>query len=42
MFATSGQARLAYDTTGAESGAGVFLIHAGINDRRSRQHVERT
>jgi pimeloyl-ACP methyl ester carboxylesterase len=39
MFATSGRARLAYDITGAESGAGVLLIHAGVNDRRSWRHV---
>jgi pimeloyl-ACP methyl ester carboxylesterase len=37
MFATSGHAQLAYDSTGA--GDGVLLIHAGVNDRRSWQHV---
>jgi pimeloyl-ACP methyl ester carboxylesterase len=37
MFATSGRARLAYDSVG--SGDGVVLIHAGVNDRRSWQHV---
>jgi pimeloyl-ACP methyl ester carboxylesterase len=39
MFATSGRARLAYESTGAEGGADVLLIHAGVNDRRSWQHV---
>jgi pimeloyl-ACP methyl ester carboxylesterase len=39
MFATSGRARLAYEITGAESGANVLLIHAGVNDRRSWRHV---
>jgi acyl-CoA synthetase (AMP-forming)/AMP-acid ligase II len=39
MFATSGRARLAFDSTGAEGGAGVLLIHAGVNDRRSWAHV---
>jgi pimeloyl-ACP methyl ester carboxylesterase len=34
-FATSGRARLAYESTGAEDGVGVFFIHAGVNDRRS-------
>jgi pimeloyl-ACP methyl ester carboxylesterase len=42
MFATSGRARLAYDVAGADGGADVLLIHAGVNDRRSwRQVVER-
>jgi len=39
MFATSGRAQLAYDVTGPDDGAGVLLIHAGVNDRRSWQHV---
>jgi pimeloyl-ACP methyl ester carboxylesterase len=39
MFATSGRARLAYDSTGDEGGAAVLLIHAGVNDRRSWRHV---
>jgi pimeloyl-ACP methyl ester carboxylesterase len=39
MFATSGRARLAYDSTGGEDGADVLLIHAGVNDRRSWRHV---
>jgi pimeloyl-ACP methyl ester carboxylesterase len=37
MFAKSGRARLAYDVTGA--GPDVLLIHAGVTDRRSWQHV---
>lgn len=37
MFATSGHAQLAYDSVG--DGPGVFLIHAGVNDRRSWRHV---
>jgi pimeloyl-ACP methyl ester carboxylesterase len=42
MFATSGRARLAYETTGIEGGADVLLLHAGVNDRRSwRRVVER-
>lgn len=42
MFATSGRARLAYDVTGGDGGAGVLLIHAGVTDRRSwRDVVER-
>jgi pimeloyl-ACP methyl ester carboxylesterase len=41
MFATSGRAQLAYDGSG-DGGAGVLLIHAGVNDRRSWRHaVER-
>ena len=39
MFATSGRARLAYDSAGVEGGADVLLIHAGVNDRRSWHHV---
>jgi pimeloyl-ACP methyl ester carboxylesterase len=39
MFATSGRARLAFESTGVDGGAGVLLIHAGVNDRRSWQHV---
>jgi pimeloyl-ACP methyl ester carboxylesterase len=39
MFATSGRARLAYDSTGGDGGADVLLIHAGVNDRRSWRHV---
>jgi pimeloyl-ACP methyl ester carboxylesterase len=39
MFASSGRARLAYESTGAAGGAEVLLIHAGVNDRRSWQHV---
>jgi pimeloyl-ACP methyl ester carboxylesterase len=39
MFATSGRARLSYETTGVEGGADVLLIHAGVNDRRSWRHV---
>jgi hypothetical protein len=35
MFATSGRAQLAYESTGVEDGADVLLIHAGVNDRRS-------
>jgi pimeloyl-ACP methyl ester carboxylesterase len=42
VIAASGRARLAYDITGSGRGAGVLLIHAGVNDRRSwRQVVER-
>jgi pimeloyl-ACP methyl ester carboxylesterase len=37
VFASSGAARLAYDVTGA--GPDVFLLHAGVNDRRGWQHV---
>jgi pimeloyl-ACP methyl ester carboxylesterase len=39
MFATSGRAQLAYESTGVEGGADVLLIHAGVNDRRSWHHV---
>ncbi len=36
-FATSGSARLAYEVVGA--GPPVLLLHAGVDDRRSWQHV---
>jgi pimeloyl-ACP methyl ester carboxylesterase len=39
VFAASGRAQLAYDSTGAAGGADVLLIHAGVNDRRSWRHV---
>jgi pimeloyl-ACP methyl ester carboxylesterase len=40
QFATSGRARIAYETTG--SGREVLLIHAGVTDRRSwRWLIER-
>ena len=39
MFATQGRAQLAYESAGAERGADVFLIHAGVNDRRSWRHL---
>src|SRR2546422_2147715 len=39
MFAASGRAQLAYESTGAEGGADVLLVHAGVNDRRSWRHV---
>ncbi len=39
MFASSGSAQLAYDSTGAEGGVDVSLVHAGVNDRRSWHHV---
>ena len=39
VFATSGRARLAYESTGGEDGVDVLLIHAGVNDRRSWHHV---
>jgi pimeloyl-ACP methyl ester carboxylesterase len=39
MFATSGRAQLAYESTGVKDGTDVLLIHAGVNDRRSWQHV---
>jgi pimeloyl-ACP methyl ester carboxylesterase len=39
VFATSGRAQLAYECTGVADGRDVFLIHAGVNDRRSWQHV---
>lgn len=38
-FATSGRARLVYESTGGGAGVEVLLIHAGVNDRRSWQHV---
>jgi pimeloyl-ACP methyl ester carboxylesterase len=42
MVATSGRARIAYDSVGGDGGADVLLIHAGVNDRRSWRHaVER-
>jgi pimeloyl-ACP methyl ester carboxylesterase len=37
VFATSGQARLAYSSIGA--GDPVLLIHAGVTDRRSWRHL---
>src|SRR5687767_9199054 len=39
MFVTSGRAQLACEITGVDDGADVLLIHAGVNDRRSWQHV---
>jgi pimeloyl-ACP methyl ester carboxylesterase len=39
VFATSGRARLAYESTGVDGGADVLLMHAGVNDRRSWHHV---
>jgi pimeloyl-ACP methyl ester carboxylesterase len=39
MFAGSGLAQLAYQCTGVADGTDVLLIHAGVNDRRSWQHV---
>jgi pimeloyl-ACP methyl ester carboxylesterase len=39
MFATSGRARLAYESRGVAGGAEVLLIHAGVTDRRGWQHV---
>ena len=39
MVATSGRARIAYDSVGGDGGADVLLIHAGVNDRRSWRHV---
>jgi pimeloyl-ACP methyl ester carboxylesterase len=39
MFASSGRAQLAYECAGVLGGADVLLIHAGVNDRRSWQHV---
>jgi pimeloyl-ACP methyl ester carboxylesterase len=38
-FAASRRAQLAYDSTGVDEGVDVLLIHAGVNDRRSWQHV---
>lgn len=40
MFANSGRARLAYESTGAGDGVDVLLVHAGVNDRRSWHHVQ--
>lgn len=39
MFASSGRAQLAYETTGLGGGVDIALIHAGVNDRRSWRHV---
>lgn len=39
MFVTSGRAQLACEITGVDDGVDVLLIHAGVNDRRSWQHV---
>ena len=39
MFVASGPAQLAYQITGVDDGTDVLLIHAGVNDRRSWQHV---
>jgi pimeloyl-ACP methyl ester carboxylesterase len=39
VFATSGRAQLAYESTGVADDNEVLLIHAGVNDRRSWQHV---
>jgi pimeloyl-ACP methyl ester carboxylesterase len=39
MFASSGRAQLAYETTGVKGGVDVLLVHAGVNDRRSWRHV---
>jgi pimeloyl-ACP methyl ester carboxylesterase len=39
VFAASSSAQLAYDVTGAEGGADVLRIHAGVTDRRSWRHV---
>jgi pimeloyl-ACP methyl ester carboxylesterase len=39
VFASSGRARLAYESTGVKDGADVLLIHAGVTDRRSWRHV---
>jgi pimeloyl-ACP methyl ester carboxylesterase len=39
MFANSGRAQLAYETTGVKGGVDVVLIHAGVNDRRGWRHV---
>ncbi len=41
MFASSGQAQLAFEITGVSGGADVLFLHAGVNDRRSWQHVAR-
>jgi len=39
MFASSGRARLAYESVGVAGGVDVLLIHAGVNDRRSWRYV---
>ena len=39
MFARSGRAEIAYDSTGPQAGAGVLLLHAGVTDRRSWRSV---
>jgi pimeloyl-ACP methyl ester carboxylesterase len=39
MFATSGRARIAYESWDGEGGGDVLLIHAGVTDRRSWRHV---
>jgi pimeloyl-ACP methyl ester carboxylesterase len=39
MFVDSGRAQVAYEITGADDGADVLLIHAGVTDRRSWQPV---
>lgn len=39
MFASSGCARLAYETAGVRDRSDILLMHAGVNDRRSWQHV---
>lgn len=39
MVATSGRAKLAYDCDGVQDGVDVLLMHAGVTDRRSWQHV---
>jgi pimeloyl-ACP methyl ester carboxylesterase len=39
MFASSGRARIAYDSWGGEGGTEVLLIHAGVTDSRSWGHV---
>jgi pimeloyl-ACP methyl ester carboxylesterase len=39
MFAASGGAQLAYETTGVVDGQDVLLIHAAVNDRRGWHHV---
>lgn len=39
MFASSGRAQLAFESTGVQDGTDVLLLHAGVNDRRSWHHV---
>jgi pimeloyl-ACP methyl ester carboxylesterase len=39
MHVMSGKAQLAYECIGDPEGVDVFLIHAGVTDRRSWQHV---